>query len=55
MDERHLKELEIIKKLLIVSLLKSGVSPEIVSKVTGVASKTIQNQFPVKLIAPRQK
>jgi len=41
---------EAIKNLLIVNLLKDGVDPKIISSATGIAEKTIRNNFPMKLI-----
>jgi len=44
------KELESIKNLLIISLLKSGVKAEAIEDATGIKAKTIRNKFPLKKI-----
>lgn len=44
------QELQAIKKLLIVSLLQSGISPKAIEKATGIAAKTIRNTYPISLI-----
>ena len=41
---------EAIRNLLIINLLKDGVSPQIIASATGLAEKTIRNNFPMKLI-----
>ena len=50
----EVNELETIKKLLIVFLLNDGVGQEIIAKVTGMAPKTIRNQFPMKIIKSKK-
>ena len=47
-------DLELIKKLLILGLLKSGVSPEAIADVTCVAAKTIRNTYPMRKILKEQ-
>lgn len=41
---------EAIKNLLIINLLKEGVHPKMIAQATGLAEKTIRNNFPMKLI-----
>ncbi len=41
---------ESIKNLLILSLLKDGVNPKLISLATGIPEKTIRNKFPMGLI-----
>ena len=41
---------EAIKNLLIINLLKDGVDPKIIASATGMAEKTIRNNFPMKFI-----
>ncbi len=41
---------EAIMNLLIINLLKDGVSPKAIEIATGIAEKTIRNKFPMKLI-----
>ncbi len=48
------KELESIKNLLIISLLKSGVKAEAIENATGINAKTIKNRFPKKLIEGKE-
>jgi len=48
------KELESIKNLLIISLLKSGVKAEAIENATGIKAKTIKNRFPKKLIEGKE-
>lgn len=50
MGNEELKELESIKKLLIISLLEKNVSPKAIEKATDIAEKTIRNTFPAALI-----
>ena len=50
MGDLELKELQAIKKLLIISLLEREVSPKVIEKATGIAEKTIRNSFPASLI-----
>lgn len=44
------EELESIKGLLILLLLKSNVRYEAISEVTGIKVKTLQNKFPMSKI-----
>ncbi len=41
---------ESIRNLLILSLLKDGVSPKLISIATNIPEKTIRNKFPMGLI-----
>jgi hypothetical protein len=49
------KELELIKELLIISLIKQDVSYEAISKATGVKSKTLKNRYPLKMVNKSNK
>jgi hypothetical protein len=47
---------EAVKNLLIISVLKDGVDPEIVAAATGIPEMTIRGKFPMKLIRrPRKR
>lgn len=45
-NEKIQNELEIIKKLLITQLYISGVSPEVIAKVTKMSTKTLYTFLP---------
>lgn len=47
MKNEELEELRMINKLLILSLLRSNTSFEIISRVTGIPPQTLRNRFPV--------
>lgn len=49
-DKAPTDDNEAVKNLLIISLLKDGVDPEIISIATGIAEATIRGKFPMKLI-----
>jgi hypothetical protein len=54
MSEEELKELRDIKKLLIVSLLKSGVSAESIAQLLDIDRGDFSREFPVrKLLKPK--
>ncbi len=44
-----LKELQDIKRLLVLGLIRSGVSQEHVAKALGVSQSSISRMFPVKI------
>ncbi len=46
---------EAVKNLLIISVLKDGVDPEIVAAATGIPEMTIRWKFPMKLIRTQRK
>ena len=48
-------ELETIRDLLILLLLKSNVSYEVISEVTGTKTKTLKNRFPIGKIIRNDK
>lgn len=48
------KELEIIKKLLILQLLYDGVPAEMISKATGMNPNSIRNMFPLRKLKRRE-
>lgn len=48
-------EFETIRDLLILLLVKSGVSYEAIAEATGSSSKTIQNKFPVSKVARKRE
>lgn len=50
METDELKELQSIKKLLIISLLERNVSARAIESATGIAEKTVRNTFPATLI-----
>ena len=50
MEKEALKELESIKKLLILLLIKSGVSADVIGKTLGLHPSRISQMFPVKKI-----
>lgn len=48
-EKEILKELEQIKKLLIISLIRSGLDAPIIAEILGYKSKSsITNEFPIK-------
>ncbi|MDE1765074.1 MAG: hypothetical protein KGI27_02245 [Thaumarchaeota archaeon] len=49
------EELESIKDLLILLLLRSNVSYEAISDVTGIKTKTLKNRFPMSKIVRGSK
>jgi len=49
-EAKKLEDHEVIRNLLIINLLKDGVDPKIIASATGMAEKTIRNNFPMKLI-----
>jgi len=49
------KEFEMLRDLLILLLLKSGVSYESIAYVTDSNVKTIQNRFPLKSITRKRE
>ncbi len=55
MSENELKELESIKKLLILSLLRDKVTPEAIAKVLNMATITIRKMAPMKKIKKSSK
>ncbi len=50
MGKEELEELQSIKKLLIILLIKSGVSADIIGKSLGIHPSRISQIFPVKRI-----
>ncbi len=54
MGEVKSKELETLRELLIVSLLRQDVSYEAISKATGINTKTLKNRYPLKMIKRRK-
>ena len=50
MSENAISNDEAIKNLLILLLLKEGVSPKAIELATGTPEKTIRNKFPMKLV-----
>jgi len=46
---------EAVKNLLIISLLKDGVDPEMIAAATGIPEMTIRWKFPMKLIRAQRK
>jgi len=50
MDKNQLENLEAIKNLLIINLLKDGVDPNLIAIAIGISEKTIRNKFPMKKI-----
>lgn len=50
MSNGHEKELEAIKNLLIISLLKDGVDPKAIVEATGIPEGTIRRKFQMKYI-----
>jgi hypothetical protein len=50
MKENDTNELEAIKNLLIISLLKDGVDPKVISSATGIPEGTIRRKFQMKFI-----
>lgn len=52
MDE---KQLEGIQDLLVLLLLKSGVSYEAIAEVRGVNAKTLRNRFPIGKIVRKDE
>jgi hypothetical protein len=50
MAVQELKELESIKNLLIISLLKSDVTPEAIAMATGIPVGTLRRKFQMKSI-----
>lgn len=44
-----------MRDLLILSLIKSGVSYEAIAAVTDMNTKTLQNKFPLKTIARKRE
>ena len=46
--EEELKELQSIKKLLVLHLIKSGTKPKEIGKALGVTGRSIRNMFPMK-------
>ena len=49
------KELEAIKNLLIISLLKDGVDPKAIFEATGIPEGTIRRRFQMKFIKKSEK
>jgi DNA-binding NarL/FixJ family response regulator len=49
------EEFETVRDLLILLLLKSGVSYEAIAEVTGSNVKTIQNRFPIGSITRKRE
>lgn len=49
------QEFETLRDLLVLLLLKSGVSYEAIANVTGSNVKTIQNKFPISGIARKRE
>jgi len=49
-SDKELKELEAIKQLLVLSLLKDDISPGVIEIASGIKAKTIRNRFPMSLI-----
>jgi len=50
MPEKKIEELEAVKNLLIISLLKDDVDPKVIEAATGIPEMTIRGKFPMKLI-----
>ncbi|MFQ5861871.1 MAG: helix-turn-helix domain-containing protein [Candidatus Brocadiales bacterium] len=50
MGDKELKELEAIKKLLVLSLFRAGASTAELSAVLGVTARTIRNMLPMEKI-----
>jgi len=50
MKDDAAKELESIKNLLIINLIKNGVDPKVISNATGIPEGTIRRRFQMKLI-----
>lgn len=50
MNRKILDELKEIKKLMMLQLLATGITPKGVSKIIGVSEKRIRNQFPMSEI-----
>lgn len=50
MKENTIPNDEAIKNLLIILLLKQGVTPKAIELATGINEKTIRNRFPMKLV-----
>ena len=49
------KEFETLRDLMILLLLKSGVSYEVIASVTDSNVKTLQNKFPLKNITRKRE
>jgi hypothetical protein len=49
------KEFEMLRDLMILLLIKSGVSYEAIASVTGTNVKTVQNRFPLKSITRKRE
>ncbi|MDV3278689.1 MAG: hypothetical protein LYZ69_09555 [Nitrososphaerales archaeon] len=49
------EQYETLRDLLILLLIKSGVSHEAIANVTGLNVKTIQNRFPLKGMTRRRE
>jgi len=50
MEDKTQKELEVIKNLLIISLLKEGVDPKAIVAATGIPEGTIRRKFQMEHI-----
>ena len=50
MKKKEVEKNEAIRNLLIINLLKDGVSPKIIESATGIPEKTIRNKYPMKAI-----
>jgi IS30 family transposase len=50
MEKYELMELESIKKLMILLLIKSGVSADVIAKTLGIHPSRISQMFPIKKI-----
>lgn len=54
-DEKIIKELESIKNLLVLMLIKSGSTSEEISSATEEDSSTIRKKFPIRKIKKEKK
>lgn len=50
MVKEELRELQLIKKLLVLQLIKSGTTAEEIGKALGVTGRSIRNIFPMREI-----
>ena len=53
-EKKQIDDIEAVKNLLIINLLKDGVDPKLIELATGIAEKTIRNKFPMSKIRGNQ-
>jgi hypothetical protein len=52
--KKEIDNLEAVKNLLLIMLLKQGVDPKLIEIATGMAEKTVRNRFPASLLGERE-